>query len=73
MKKLFGIIEISYSSEGNKFCFKKLLQKGIFFNKYGEPQFTRSKNLQELHKKIKLGYRSTKLEIKKLKVYEIIK
>ncbi len=73
MKKLFGIIEISYTSEGNKFCFKKLLQKGIFFNKYGEPQFTRSKNLQELHKKIRQWYRSTNLEIKKLKVYEIIK
>jgi len=73
MKKLFGIIEISYSSEGNKFWFRRLLQKGLFRNIYGERQFTRSKNLQELHKKIEQWYRSKNLQIKKSKVYEIIK
>ena len=72
-KKLFGIIIISFKKEGNSFEFKKLLRKGIIVNKYGAPQFTRSKSLPELHEKIIRGYRSTKLEIKKNKVYELLK
>ena len=70
-RKLFGIIITNLQKNGNSFFFKKLLRKGIFINKYGLPQFTRSKSLQELHEKIIRGYRSTKLEIKNNKVYEL--
>tara|TARA_B100000029_G_scaffold503068_1_gene579401 strand:+ start:402 stop:623 length:222 start_codon:yes stop_codon:yes gene_type:complete len=70
-KKLFGVIVPNYQKSGNSFYFKKLLRKGMFINTFGSPQFTRSKNLQELHEKIIRGYRSTKLVIKKNKVYEL--
>tara|TARA_B100001287_G_scaffold255887_1_gene240336 strand:+ start:330 stop:554 length:225 start_codon:yes stop_codon:yes gene_type:complete len=72
-KKLFGIIVINFKKEGNSFQFKKLLHKGFIRNKYGASQFTRSKSLPELHEKIIRGYRSTKLVIKKNKVYELLK
>ena len=70
-RKLFGIIITNLKKNGNSFYFKKLLRKGIIINKFGSPQFTRSKTLQELHEKIIRGYRSTKLEIKNNKVYEL--
>ena len=72
-RKLFGIIIVNLQKDGNNFYFKKLLHKGILINKFGSPQFTRSKSLQELHEKIIRGYRSTNLEIKKNKVYELLK
>ena len=72
-RKLFWIIIVNLQKDGNNFYFKKLLHKGILINKFGSPQFTRSKSLQELHEKIIRGYRSTKLEIKKNKVYELLK
>lgn len=70
-RKLFGIIITNLQKNGNSFYFKKLQRKGIIINKFGLPQFTRSKTLQELHEKIIRGYRSNKLEIKNNKVYEL--